>query len=63
MLRNNPADVAEQQFSQEFIQRVIRIFQKDSQMRSAFMSDGDARGRITRLFFQKVLRELAGKAA
>ena len=63
MLRNNPADVAEQQFSQEFIQRVIRIFQKDSQMRSAFMSDGDARGRITRLFFQKVLRELAEKAA
>ena len=63
MLRNNPADVAEQQFSQEFIQRVIRIFQKDSQMRSAFMSDGDARERITRLFFQKVLRELAEKAA
>ena len=63
MLRNNPADVAEQQFSQEFIQRVIRIFQKDSQMRSAFMSDGDARSRITRLFFNKVLRELSDKAA
>lgn len=63
MLRNNPADVAEQQFTQEFITRVIRIFQKDSQMRSAFMSDGDARSRITRLFFAKVLREISGKAA
>ena len=63
MLRNNPADVAEQQFSTEFKKRVIRVFQRDSQMRSVFMSDADARSRITRLFFERVLRELQEKAA
>ena len=45
------------------MKRVIRVFQRDSQMRSVFMSDADARGRITRLFFDRVLRELRGKAA
>ena len=63
MLRNNPADVAEKQFQTEFMKRVIRVFQRDSQMRSVFMSDADARSRITRLFFDRVLRELRGEAA
>lgn len=63
MLRNNPADVAEKQFQTEFMKRVIRVFQRDSQMRSVFTSDADARSRITRLFFDRVLRELRGEAA
>jgi len=32
-------------------------------MRSAFISDADARTRITKLFFEKVLRDLNDKAA
>lgn len=56
MLQNNPADVVYPAFSQAFLQGMIRIFQRDSEMRSIVLSDGDAREQMTRHFFRRAQR-------
>lgn len=43
MMRNNPADVVYNAFSQAFFQGMVRMFQQDDEMRSVVMTDRDAR--------------------
>ncbi len=61
MLQNNPADVVYPAFAHAFLQGMIRIFQRDTEMRSIVLSDGDAREQMTRHFFRRAQR--AARAA
>ncbi len=56
MMRNNPADVVYNAFSQAFFQGMIRTFQKDNEMRNVVMTDKDAREQATRHFFKRAQR-------
>jgi type I restriction enzyme R subunit len=56
MLKNNPADVVYPAFNQAFLQGMIRMFQRDSEMRSIVLSDGEAREQMTRHFFRRAQR-------
>jgi type I restriction enzyme, R subunit len=56
MIQNNPADVVYTAFSQAFLQGMIRIFQKDTEMKSIVLSDGEAREQATRHFFRRAQR-------
>ena len=56
MMRNNPADVVYNAFSQAFFQGMIRAFQKDNEMRNIVMTDKDAREQATRHFFMRAQR-------
>jgi len=58
MMRNNPADVVYNTFSQAFFQGMVRTFQKDNEMRSVVMTDKDAREQATRHFFKRAQREV-----
>lgn len=58
MMRNNPADVVYNAFSQAFFQGMVRMFQKDNEMRSVVMTDKDAREQATRHFFKRAQREV-----
>ena len=58
MLRNNPPDVVYAAFSQAFFQGAIRLFQRDSDMKSIVLSDAEAREQATRHFFNRALREV-----
>lgn len=56
MLRNNPADVVYGAFAEAFFQGMIRMFQKDNEMKSIVMRDKDARDLAIRHFFNRALR-------
>lgn len=56
MIQNNPADVVYTAFSQAFLQGMIRLFQKDNEMKSIVLSDGEAREQATRHFFRRAQR-------
>ncbi|UWQ90793.1 hypothetical protein K3727_18890 [Rhodobacteraceae bacterium M382] len=56
MIQNNPADVAYTVFSQAFLQGMIRLFQKDNEMKSVVLSDSEAREQATRHFFRRAQR-------
>lgn len=58
MLRNNPPDVVYAAFSQAFFQGAIRMFQRDSDMKSIVLSDAEAREQAIRHFFNRALREV-----
>jgi type I restriction enzyme, R subunit len=61
MMRNNPADVVYNAFSQAFFQGMVRMFQQDDEMRSVVMTDRDAREQATRHFFKRAQREAMGE--
>ncbi|HEX6958142.1 MAG TPA: hypothetical protein VF194_09165 [Ferrovibrio sp.] len=56
MLRNNPPDVVFSAFSQAFFRGAIRMFQRDTDMKSIVLSDAQAREQATRHFFNRALR-------
>jgi len=63
MIRNNPADVVYTAFSQAFFQSMVKMFQKDNEMRNIVMTDRDAREQATRHFFQRAQRQAREGAA
>ena len=60
MMRNNPADVVYNAFSQAFFQGMVRMFHKDNEMKSVVMTDRDAREQATRHFFKRAQRQANG---
>lgn len=61
MMRNNPADVVYNAFSQAFFQGMVRMFQGDNEMRSVVMTDRAAREQATRHFFKRAQRQAQGQ--
>jgi type I restriction enzyme, R subunit len=57
MVRNNPADVVYNAFSQAFFQGMVKMFQQDNEMRNIVMTDKEAREQATRHFFQRAQRQ------
>jgi type I restriction enzyme R subunit len=57
MMRNNPADVVYNAFSQEFFKGMVRMFQQDNEMKSIVMTDPEAREQATRHFFKRAQRQ------
>ena len=60
MVRNNPADVVYNAFSQAFFQGMVQMFQQDNEMRNIVMTDKDAREQATRHFFKRAQRQAKG---
>ena len=60
MMRNNPADVVYNAFSQAFFQGMVRMFHKDNEMKSVVMTDREAREQATRHFFKRAQRQAKG---
>ncbi len=58
MLRRNPPDVVYSAFSEAFLQGVIRMFQRDNEMRNIVLSDQEAREKATHHFFNRALRQV-----
>ncbi|WP_022727546.1 type I restriction endonuclease subunit R [Fodinicurvata sediminis] len=58
MMRNNPPDVVFSAYAQAFFQGAIRMFQRDSEMKSIVLSDAEARDQAIRHFFGRALREV-----
>jgi type I restriction enzyme R subunit len=63
MLRNNPPDVVFSAFSQAFFKGAIRLFQRDSEMKSVVLSDPQAREQAIRHFFGRAMRDARGAEA
>ena len=57
MLRNNPPDVVYAAFRDAFFQGAIRMFQRENDMKNIMLTDADVRGKATRHFFNRALRE------
>lgn len=57
MVRNNPADVVYNAFSQAFFQGMVKMFQQDNEMRNIVMTDKDAREQATKHFFKRAQRQ------
>ncbi|MFN9009033.1 MAG: type I restriction endonuclease subunit R [Hyphomonadaceae bacterium] len=57
MIRNNPADVVYNAFSQAFFQGMVRVFQGDSEMRNIIMTDPQAREQATRFSFTRAQKQ------
>ena len=57
MVKNNPADVVYNTFSQAFFQGMVKMFQNDNEMRNIVMSDKDARDQATKHFFKRAQRQ------
>lgn len=57
MVRNNPADVVYNAFSQAFFQGMVKLFQQDNEMRNIVMTDKEAREQATRHFFKRAQRQ------
>jgi type I restriction enzyme R subunit len=60
MVRNNPADVVYNAFSQAFFQGMVKMFQNDNEMRNIVMTDKNAREQATRHFFKRAQRQARG---
>jgi type I restriction enzyme R subunit len=58
ILHNNPVDVVYTAFSQAFFRTTIRLFQRDTDMKSIVLPDADARELAIRHFFNRALREV-----
>lgn len=58
MLRNNPPDVVYNAFSQAFFRNLIRLFQRENEMKNVVLTDAQARERTTRFFFNRALRQV-----
>ncbi|MDY7525302.1 type I restriction enzyme subunit R domain-containing protein [Sphingomonas sp. 10B4] len=63
MLKNNSDDVVYRAFRDVFFRGAIRAFQRDNEMKSAMMTDADAREEITKHFFQRAQRQVREKKA
>ncbi|MGJ8545445.1 MAG: type I restriction endonuclease subunit R [Sulfitobacter sp.] len=61
MVKNNPADVVYNAFSQAFFQGMVQMFQQDNEMRNIVMTDKEAREQATRHFFKRAQRKAQGK--
>ena len=57
MVKNNPADVVYNAFSQAFFQGMVQMFQNDNEMRNIVMTDKDARDQATKHFFKRAQRQ------
>ncbi|MDW4496360.1 DEAD/DEAH box helicase family protein [Sulfitobacter sp. D35] len=57
MVKNNPADVVYNAFSQAFFQGMVKMFQQDNEMRNIVMTDKEAREQATRHFFKRAQRQ------
>ncbi len=53
MMRNNPADVVYNAFSEKFFQGMVRAFQTDNEIQNIVMRDPEAREQATRHFFKR----------
>jgi type I restriction enzyme R subunit len=53
MMRNNPADVVYNAFSEKFFQGMVRSFQTDNEIQNIVMRDPEAREQATRHFFTR----------
>ena len=53
MMRNNPADVVYNAFSERFFQGMVRAFQTDNEIQNIVMRDPEAREQATRHFFKR----------
>lgn len=58
MIRNNPEDVVRPEFEALFMGALIRMFQRDTEMQSAVMSDNEAREMAIRHFFRTARRQV-----
>lgn len=58
MIRNNPEDVVRPEFETVFMGALIRMFQRDTEMQSAVMSDNEARDLAIRHFFRTARRQV-----
>lgn len=63
MLKNNSEDVVYRAFRDVFFRGAIRAFQRDNEMKSAMMTDPEAREQITKHFFRRAQRQVREKAA
>ena len=55
-IRNNPADVVYNTFSEAFLRGMVQLFQTDSEIRNIVMTDSNAREQATRHFFGRAQR-------
>ncbi|WP_299651191.1 type I restriction endonuclease [uncultured Jannaschia sp.] len=62
MLRNNAPNDVRPRFDAEFMRRAIQAFQRDNEMRNAFLTDAEARRMLMDLMFRRALRQ-ANEAA
>ena len=53
MMRNNPAGVVYNAFSEKFFQGMVRAFQTDKAIQNIVMKDPEAREQATRHFFKR----------
>lgn len=58
MIRRNPADVVKPEFESLFMGALIRMFQRDTELQSAIMSDNEAREMAIRHFFRTARRQI-----
>lgn len=63
MLKNNSDDVVYRAFKDVFFRGAIRAFQRDNEMKSAMMTDADAREEITKHFFRRAQRQVREEKA
>jgi len=59
MIRNNPEDVVRPEFESAFMSALIRMFQRDTEIQSAVMSDNGARDMAIRHVFRTAHRQVA----
>jgi len=62
MIRNNPQDVVYSAYSQTFFQGLIRMFQRENEMKNIILADADVREKATKHFFGRALREVRERA-
>ncbi len=58
MVRNNPADVVYNTFSQAFFHGLVEMFRQDGEMRNIVMTDKEIRELLTRHFFMRAQRQV-----
>ena len=61
MMRNNPADVVFNAYSNAFFQGMVRMFKQDNQLKNVVMTDQSARDRAIKHFFKRAQRQVKGK--
>lgn len=57
MVLNNPDDVVYAAFSERWFQEIVRMFQRDNEMRNIVMTDRDAREQATLHWFKRAKRQ------
>jgi type I restriction enzyme R subunit len=62
MILNNPEDVVRPEFANLFMGAMIRMFQRDTEMKSAVMTDNEAREMAIRHFFKTARRQVFEEA-